>query len=125
MTKTLFFRFFVFAGLLGGLIVASCDKTDDLTIVEGIVTDANTGVILKGVFISYAIHEDSEKDETIRQTKISTTDTSGHYQMQCLESQYISGIVFAKEGYQISAFSFSLDVKEGEYNEINIPLKPK
>ena len=112
---------------MGGLLLASCNKTDDLTIVEGIVTDANTGVRLKEVNVSYLIREDAEKDKTIHQSKFFITDTSGHYHIQCLESQYITGIVFFKEGYLpgFHGMAYFGDIEEGEYNEVNVKLKPK
>ena len=110
-----------------GVLIASCDKTDDLTIVEGIITDANTGVRLKGVSVSYLIREDAEKDETIRESKFFIADTSGHYHIQGFESQRIYGIVFAKEGYLpgFHGVAFFWDVEEGEYNEVNVKLKLK
>ena len=127
MAKTLFFRFFVFAGLMGCLLVAACNK-DETTIIEGIVSDVNTGLPLKDVAISYAIYFDWDKTGDHHDSKIIPTDINGNFHIEYSENDKFTSLSIYKKGYKTTGFfdsSFSWDIKEGEYNQVNITLIPE
>ena len=110
-------RFFLLSLSIFLLSLSACGKKD--TIINGRITDAKTGMPIKGVSINYGVWDGGQATGSDQQF----TDIDGKFTIEIGYSENFSGLTIEKEGY-VPKFGFGVTYKKGIVNNLEIKLHP-
>lgn len=100
------------------LSLSACGKKD--TIINGRITDAKTGMPIKGVSINYGVWDGGQATGSDQQF----TDIDGKFTIEIGYSENFSGLMLTKAGY-VPKQGFGMTYKNGVVNNLDIKMHPK